>query len=81
MVASGKRKAERKNPNDPARFVGKMAATKDGEAAGIQYYLDEEKIAEEARYDGPLRRYSRFPAFFPGSGRQEARESRSGNVP
>ncbi len=52
MVASGERKAERKNPNDPARFVGKMAATKDGEAAGIQYYLDEEKIAEEARYDG-----------------------------
>ncbi len=52
MVASGKRKAERKNPNDPARFVGKMAVTKDGEAAGIQYYLDEEKIAEEARYDG-----------------------------
>lgn len=52
MVASGKRKAERKNPNDPARFVGKLAVTKDGEAAGIQYYLDEEKIAEEARYDG-----------------------------
>ena len=52
MVAAGKRKAERKNPNDPARFVGKIAVTKDGEAAGIQYYLDEEKIAEEARYDG-----------------------------
>ncbi|WP_300860047.1 IS1634 family transposase [uncultured Acetatifactor sp.] len=52
MVASGERKAERKNPNDPARFVGKMAATKAGEAAGIQYYLDEERIAEEARYDG-----------------------------
>ena len=52
MVAAGKRKAERKNPNDPARFVGKMAVTKGGEAAGIQYYLDEEKIAEEARYDG-----------------------------
>lgn len=52
MVASGKRKAERKNPNDPARFVGKMAVTKDGEAAGIEYYLDEDKIAEEARYDG-----------------------------
>ena len=52
MVASGERKAERKNPNDPARFVGKMAATKAGEAAGIQYYLGEERIAEEARYDG-----------------------------
>ncbi len=42
MVASGKRKAERKNPNDPARFVGKMAVTKDGEAAGIKYYLDDD---------------------------------------
>lgn len=52
MVASGKRKTERKNPNDPARFVGKLAVTKDGEAASIQYYLDEGKIAEEARYDG-----------------------------
>ena len=52
MVASGERKAERKNHNDPARFVGKLAVTKDGEAAGIQYYLDEERIAEEARYDG-----------------------------
>ena len=29
-----------------------MAVTKDGEAAGIEYYLDEDKIAEEARYDG-----------------------------
>ncbi len=52
MVEAGKRKAERKNPNDPARFVGKLAVTKDGEAAGIKYFLDEEKIAEEARYDG-----------------------------
>lgn len=38
--------------NDPARFVGKLAVTKDGEAAGIKYFLDEDKIAEEARYDG-----------------------------
>ena len=30
MVASGRRKAERKNPNDPARFVGKLAVTKEG---------------------------------------------------
>ena len=41
MVASGRRKAERKNPNDPARFVGKL-----------HYFLDEGKIAEEERYDG-----------------------------
>lgn len=52
MIASGKRKTERKNPNDPARFVGKLAVTKEGEKAKIHYFLDEEKIAEEARYDG-----------------------------
>ena len=52
MVASGKRKAERKNPNDPARFVGKLVVTKEGEKADIHYFLDEEKIAEEAKYDG-----------------------------
>ena len=27
MAASGKRKAERKKPNDPARFVGRLAVT------------------------------------------------------
>ena len=52
MVENGKRKTQRRNPNDPARFVAKMAATPDGEKADIQYYLDEEKIAEEERYDG-----------------------------
>ena len=52
MVASGRRKAERKNPNDPARFVGKLAVTKEGEKAKIHYFLDEGKIAEEESYDG-----------------------------
>lgn len=52
MVASGKRKKQRRNPNDPARFVGKKAVTEDGEAADIHYYLDEEKIAGEEQYDG-----------------------------
>lgn len=52
MVSDGKMKKQRKNPNDPARFVGKMAVTEDGEKAGIHYYLDEEKIAEEEKYDG-----------------------------
>lgn len=52
MVESGKYKKERKNPNDPARFVGKLAVTEDGEKAKIHYYLDEDKIAEEAQYDG-----------------------------
>ena len=51
MLDSGKTKKNRKNPNDPARFIGKMAVTKDGEAADIKQYLDEDKIAEEAQYD------------------------------
>ena len=52
MLDSGNTKKGRKNPNDPARFIGKMAVTKEGEAADIQHYLDENKISEEARYDG-----------------------------
>lgn len=52
MVKNGSLKKNRKNPNDPARFVGNEAITKDGETANIHYYLDEERIAEEAKYDG-----------------------------
>ena len=52
MLDSGKAKKNRKNPNDPARFIGKIAVTKEGEAADIRQYLDEDKIAEEAQYDG-----------------------------
>ena len=52
MLDSGKSKKNRKNPNDPARFIGKTAVTKEGEAADIQHYLDEGKISDEARYDG-----------------------------
>ena len=52
MVHNGSLKKNRKNPNDPARFIGKDAVTRDGEAAEINYYLDEEKIREESMYDG-----------------------------
>ena len=52
MLDSGDTKKNRKNPNDPARFIGTMAATKDGEVADIQHYLDETKISEESKYDG-----------------------------
>lgn len=52
MVENGKLKKQRKNPNDPARFVGKAAATEEGEVAKIHYYLDENKIEEEEKYDG-----------------------------
>jgi transposase len=52
MVDEGKAKRSRKNPNDPARFVGKIAVTADGKKAKIRYYLDEAKIEDEAKYDG-----------------------------
>ena len=52
MLKEGNHKKQRKNPNDPARFIAKEAVTKEGETADILYYLDEAKVAEEARYDG-----------------------------
>lgn len=52
MLDSGSTKKNRKNPNDPARFIGSAAATKDGESADIHHFLDENKIAQEAQYDG-----------------------------
>lgn len=52
LVDSGVRKKQRGNPNDPARFIGKIAVTDDGEKVRVHYYLDEDKINEEERYDG-----------------------------
>ena len=52
MLQAGNHTKQRKNPNDPARFITKEAVTQDGERAEIQYYLDETKIAEESLYDG-----------------------------
>lgn len=52
MLDSGNTKKNRKNPNDPARFIGTTAATKEREAADIHHYLDENKITEDSRYDG-----------------------------
>lgn len=52
MLNSGKVKKERRNPNDPARFIGKTAMTEEGEAAKIHHYLDNGKIEQEALYDG-----------------------------
>ena len=42
-----------KNRNDPARFIQKIAVTEDGEVAEkCVYGIDEERIAEEEKYDG-----------------------------
>lgn len=51
--SNGKMKKNRKNPTDPARFVGQVSVTKDGEAADeTEFFLDEEKIENEQKYDG-----------------------------
>lgn len=52
MLASGNTKKTRKNPNDPARFIGSVAVTDDGEIAKEHRFLDTDKIAAEAQYDG-----------------------------
>lgn len=52
MIQSGNTKKQRKNPNDPTRFIGTKAVTADGEAANIHHYLDEDKVENEALYDG-----------------------------
>ena len=52
MIQSGNTKKQRKNPNDPARFIGTVAATESGEAAKIHSFLDEDKISNEEQYDG-----------------------------
>lgn len=42
----------KKGPNDVRRFMKRMSKTKSGEDAEVSYVLDEEKIAEEEKYDG-----------------------------
>jgi len=42
----------KKGPNDVKRFMKRISKTKSGEKAVVKYILDEEKIAEEEKYDG-----------------------------
>ena len=42
----------KKGPNDVRRFMKRVAKTKTGEKAIVEYVLDEKKIAEEEKYDG-----------------------------
>lgn len=42
----------KKGPNDVKRFMKRTAVTRSGEKAVIEYRMDEEKIAEEEKYDG-----------------------------
>lgn len=53
LETGAKIKKERKNPNDPARFIKKTSITADGEVAEKDIYeLNHEKIEQEAMYDG-----------------------------
>lgn len=42
----------KKGPNDVRRFMKRVTKTKTGESAEVSYVLDENKIAEEEKYDG-----------------------------
>lgn len=53
MLSAGKHNKQRRNPNDPARFIESISVTNEGEVAEKKtYLLNEEKISEEAKYDG-----------------------------
>lgn len=52
LLNSDKIRKNRKNPNDPARFIDSFAVTDEGEKAKIKNRIDEEKIEAESRYDG-----------------------------
>jgi len=53
LIESGRYKRNKKNANDPVRFIKEDAVTADGEICSERIsYIDEAIIAEEARYDG-----------------------------
>ena len=49
---NGKLKKNRKNPNDPARFIEKITTDENGEITEEHYALNIKKIEDEAKYDG-----------------------------
>ena len=53
MISGEKIRRTRKNPHDPARFIQRTSVTDEGETADKPvYFLDEEAIQKEARFDG-----------------------------
>ena len=53
MINSSQKVKRKKGQNDPARFIHETTVTNDGEIAEKKVHtLDEERIAEEAMYDG-----------------------------
>ena len=49
---NGELKKNRKNPNDPARFIEKVTTNQNGEVVEEYYSLDNAKLVDEAMYDG-----------------------------
>lgn len=53
MVETGNVRKQRKNPNDPSRFVKVTSTTEDGEVAEEKSYsIDQDKVDSEKMYDG-----------------------------
>ena len=52
MLASNDPEEIKKGPNDVRRFMKRITQSKSGEPVSVTYILDEEKIAEEEKYDG-----------------------------
>lgn len=52
IQGNGKLKKARNNPNDPARFIDKISTDKNGEVIEEHNILNQDKINEEAMYDG-----------------------------
>ena len=52
LLASKDPEEIKKGPNDVKRFMKRITLTKSDEKVTIEYKLDEEKIAEEEKYDG-----------------------------
>lgn len=50
--SNNKLKRGTKNPNDPKRFIDKVNVDANGEKIDTYYFLNEDKIKEEAKYDG-----------------------------
>lgn len=52
ISSDNKLKRGTKNPNDPKRFIDKVDVNSNGEKIDTYYFLNEDKINEEAKYDG-----------------------------
>lgn len=52
ITEGGKIKKNRRNPNDPSRFVDKITSNENGEVVETQYFINQDIYDEESRYDG-----------------------------